>query len=190
MYPVSKSILLDGIEQRLLFPAGPSSLCLGTPEREPTAVDLLVAVPSPVITDFCTRREALRTQFDIRAVGAAKSQVCDICKAVNAVLFPQVGHVALFLLLVVGGRTAPAHNEPRSVSFSLAAVLILMSTGKGVTDWFPGPSFQDNLNKTNRFIVYRGAPAFTHLYTDWPLVVLMIFETQSWMWRQSTRAVR
>lgn len=72
MYPVSKSVLLDSIEQRLLFPAGPSSLCLGTPEREPTAVDLLVAVPSPVITNFCACRETLRTKLDVGAVGAAK----------------------------------------------------------------------------------------------------------------------
>ncbi|KAK5893944.1 hypothetical protein CgunFtcFv8_006768 [Champsocephalus gunnari] len=106
MYPVSKPILLDSIEERLLFPAGPSSLCLGTPEREPTAVDLLVAMPSPMITDFCARREALRAQLDIGTVSAAKPQVCNICKAVNAVLFPQVGHVAWLLLLVVGGRRA------------------------------------------------------------------------------------
>uniref|UniRef100_A0A665TW52 CCDC113/CCDC96 coiled-coil domain-containing protein n=1 Tax=Echeneis naucrates TaxID=173247 RepID=A0A665TW52_ECHNA len=77
VYPVSKSILLDGIEERLLFPASPSSLCLGTPEREPTAVDLLVAVPSPVITDFCARGEAFRAQLNIGAVRAAKPQVED-----------------------------------------------------------------------------------------------------------------
>lgn len=73
--PVSKPILLDSIEERLLFPAGPSSLCLGTPEREPTAVDLLVAMPSPMITDFCARREALRAQLDVGTVSAAKTQV-------------------------------------------------------------------------------------------------------------------
>ena len=110
MYPVSKSILLDGIEQRLLFPAGPSSLCLGTPEREPTAVDLLVAVPSPVVTDLRAHREALRAQLDVGAVGAAKPQVCNVCEAVNAVLLSQVGHVAWLLLLVVGGRASRLRN--------------------------------------------------------------------------------
>uniref|UniRef100_A0A3P9JGR9 CCDC113/CCDC96 coiled-coil domain-containing protein n=1 Tax=Oryzias latipes TaxID=8090 RepID=A0A3P9JGR9_ORYLA len=75
MYPVSEAVLLDGIEQRLLFPAGPSSLRFGTPDRKAPAVDLLVAVPPPVVTDLCSRREALRAQVDIGALGAAEPQV-------------------------------------------------------------------------------------------------------------------
>lgn len=101
MYPVSKAVLFDGIEQRLFFPAGPPSLRLGTPERESPAVHQLVTVPSAVVTDLCTGREALRTQLDVGTLRAAKPQVCDIRKAVNAVLFPQVGHVVWLLLLVV-----------------------------------------------------------------------------------------
>lgn len=93
MYPVSEAVLLDGIEQRLLFPAGPSSLRFGTPDRKAPAVDLLVAVPPPVVTDLCSRREALRAQVDIGALGAPEPQVGDIGEAVNAVLFPQVGHL-------------------------------------------------------------------------------------------------
>uniref|UniRef100_A0A3P9MAK1 CCDC113/CCDC96 coiled-coil domain-containing protein n=1 Tax=Oryzias latipes TaxID=8090 RepID=A0A3P9MAK1_ORYLA len=75
MYPVSEAVLLDGIEQRLLFPAGPSSLRFGTPDRKAPAVDLLVAVPPPVVTDLCSRREALRAQVDIGALGAPEPQV-------------------------------------------------------------------------------------------------------------------
>lgn len=85
-YPVSKAILLDSVEERLLFPASPSSLRFGTPEGEAPAVDLLITVPSPVITDFCTRGEALRTKFDIWAVSTAKPEIRNVCKAVYAVL--------------------------------------------------------------------------------------------------------
>lgn len=105
MYPVSKAVLLDGIEQRLLFPASPSSLCLWTPQWEQPAVDLLVAVPSAMVADFGARREALRAQLDIWAVGAAEPQVGNVCEAVNAVLLSQVRHLAWLLLLVVGGST-------------------------------------------------------------------------------------
>lgn len=122
MYPVSKAVLLDSIEQRLLFPAGPSSLRLGTPEREPSAVDLLVAVPSPVVPDLRARRETLRAQLDVGAVGAAEPQVGNICEAVNAVLLPQVGHVAWLLLLVVGRQIrARAHREAGGASCSRPA---------------------------------------------------------------------
>lgn len=148
MYPVSKSILLDGIEQRLLFPAGPSSLCLGTPEREPTAVDLLVAVPSPVITDLCARREALRAQLDIGAVGAAKPQVRNVRQAVNAVLLPQVGHVAWLLLLVVGGRSARLRTASLAARPARILLVNIHERESGRFRLARGPSFQDNRNKT------------------------------------------
>lgn len=87
-YPVTKSILLDGIEQRLFFPASPSSLCFGTPERKAPAVNLLIGMPSSMVADFGTRGEALRAKFNILTFGTANPQIRNICQAVHTVLLP------------------------------------------------------------------------------------------------------
>ncbi|XP_028851956.1 cilia- and flagella-associated protein 184 [Denticeps clupeoides] len=73
-WTISKAILLDGIEERLLFPARPSSLRCGTPQSKTPAVHLLITVPSPVIADLRARREALGTQLDVLALRAAQPQ--------------------------------------------------------------------------------------------------------------------
>lgn len=72
--PVPKAVLLDGIQQRLLFPAGPASLRLRTPEREAATVHQLVTVPSAVVADLRASREALWAQLDVRTLRAAKPE--------------------------------------------------------------------------------------------------------------------
>lgn len=112
MYPVAEPILFDGIEQRLLFPAGPSSLRLGTPQSEAAAVHLLIAVPSAVIPDLRSGREALGAQLDVGTVGAAQPQVRHVRQAVHAVLLTQVRHLGAGLLLALPRARAASLSLP------------------------------------------------------------------------------